>query len=87
MTCRKVTIAELRKTVPRAAELAVIAAVDAIADQRPQFDRDRAGKLDRQVGNAASSVNFVGGDDGFGRAGVKAALASAAVLVDRLVGG
>src|SRR5437763_1700882 len=39
--------ARLRKPVPWADELAVVAAVDAIADQRPQLLRDGALVLDR----------------------------------------
>src|SRR5437764_11125615 len=35
-------IARLREPVPRADELAVVAAVDTITDQRPQLLRDRA---------------------------------------------
>jgi hypothetical protein len=42
----------LGKAVPGAAQLAVVAAVDAVADQGPQRDRDGALQFDGQVGNA-----------------------------------
>src|SRR4030095_9062120 len=40
----------LREAVPRAGELAIVAAVNAIADERTQIFRDRAGELDRRSG-------------------------------------
>ena len=49
----------LRVLVPRADELAVVAAVDAVADQRPQLERDRPVVLDRQVGDAAPRIEPV----------------------------
>src|SRR5204862_7066027 len=75
--------AALRVLVPRADELAVVAAVDAVADQRPQLDRDRLVALDRQVRDAAASIDAVRRDDGLRRAYVQAGAARAAVGVDR----
>jgi hypothetical protein len=43
---------EWRKAVPWAGQLAIVAAVDSIAQQRPQRLRDGVLGLDRQVGNA-----------------------------------
>ena len=51
--------AHARELVPRTGKLAVVAAVDAVADQRPQLGRDRAGVLDRQVADAAPRVEPV----------------------------
>ncbi len=80
-----VFVGELRKAVPRADQLAVVAAVDAVAEQRPEFLRDRAFQLDGQVGDAAPGVDGIGGDDGAGRAGGDAGDAAAALLFLRLI--
>ena len=72
------------KLVPGADQLAVITAVDTVAQQRPQFQRDRAIVLDRQVGNAAARIEPVRRDDGLGRADVDAGAALAAVAGFRL---
>ena len=58
----------LRKTIPRAHQLAVVAAVDAIAYQRAQLDRDAAFELDSEIGNAAARIQPVWRDDCPGRA-------------------
>src|SRR3569832_2414463 len=44
----------LRELVPWADELAIVAAVDTIADQRPQLDRNAALQFNRQIGNATT---------------------------------
>ena len=54
--------------VPRAHELAVVAAIDAISDQRAQRFGDAAGELDRQVRDAAPRIELVRCDDRTGRA-------------------
>ena len=41
------------EAVPRADGQAIVAAIDAVADQRAELERDRAFVLDGQVGNAA----------------------------------
>ena len=81
----KIGVAELCKFVPRTTELAVVTAIDAIADQGSQFDRDCASQFDGQVRDAAAGVDFVGRDDGGSRAGFKASAAGTAVFADRLV--
>src|SRR5437667_3643523 len=58
----------LRELVPRAHQLAIVAAVHAVADQRPQFQWDAALQLDRQIGNAAPRIEPVGAEDGLRRA-------------------
>jgi hypothetical protein len=84
---REITFArQRREAVPRAGELAVVAAVDAVAQQRPQRLGMRALELDGQVGNAAPRVEPIGRDDGAGRAGVDAGAAGAAVVGDRRIG-
>src|SRR4051812_11418842 len=77
--------ARLREAVPRADELAVVAAVDPVADQRPQLLRNGALVLDRQIGDAAAGVELVRGDDRLRRADVDAPLARAAVSPRRRV--
>src|SRR6185295_16215271 len=72
--------ARLRELVPRADELAVVAAVDPVPHQRAQVLRDRALVLDGEVRDAASRVELIGTDDGAGRADVHAFRARAAVL-------
>ena len=68
--------------VPRTGELAVVAAVDPVADQRPQRLGDRAVQLDGQVRDAAARVELVRRDDRAGRTRVEAGGAGAAVRAD-----
>ena len=81
LTHRKIGVAEVSKTIPRAADLAVVAAVDSIANEGAQFKRNRAVKFNGQIGNAAPCVDLVGCDDGSSWAGLDAAGAGAAVAV------
>ena len=76
--------AALGEFVPRADQLAVVAAVDAVADQRPQLERNRPGMLDGEVGDAATRIQPVRRDDGPRRADVDAGGATAAMRRDRL---
>ena len=71
----------LREAVPRAHELAVVAAIDAVADQRAQLLGDAPCELDGEVGDAAPRVELVGRDDRAGGADVDAARAGAAMSV------
>src|SRR5690348_2282340 len=75
------------EAVPGADRLAVVAAVDPVADQRPQRLRDRALVLDRQVRDAAPRVELVRTGDRPRRACVDAARARAATLLRGLVAG
>src|SRR5262245_57375598 len=62
-----IEVGQLRRSgelVPRAGQLAVVAAVDAVADQWTKLLRDRAVVLDGQIGNAAPRVEPVWRDDG-----------------------
>jgi len=68
-----------RILVPRAHQLAVVAAVDAVAQRRAQFLGDGAVVLDGQVRDAAPRVQPVGCDDGARRAHLDARAAAAAV--------
>src|SRR5206468_11833690 len=72
--------AQAGELVPGADGEAVVAAVDAVAEERPQPTRDRALVLDRQVADAAPGVEAVRGREGAGRAGVEAAAAGAAAV-------
>src|SRR5207302_9319024 len=75
----------LREAVPRADKLAVVAAVDAVADQRPQLFGDRALMLDGEVRDAAACIELVRRDDRLRRTDVDAAAAGTAMLLDRRV--
>src|SRR4051812_42875550 len=75
----------LREAVPGADKLAVVATVDAVANQRPQLFRYGALVLDRQIRDAATGIELVRTGDGLRRADVDAALAGAAVLADRFI--
>jgi len=74
---------ELRVAVPRADQLAVVAAEDAVADQRPQVFRNVAVMLDRQIRDAASGIEAIRRNDGLRRADVDAGAARAAMGADR----
>src|SRR5213075_953260 len=71
----------LRKSVPRADDLAIVAAVDAVADEWAQLFRNRALVLDGEVGDATARIERVGAGDCLCRTDVDAAAAGAAVLV------
>jgi hypothetical protein len=70
----------LRELVPWAGREAVVAAVDAIAEQRAQRLVDRSLVLDRQIGDAPARVDPVRRREGVGRAGVEAGAALAAMV-------
>jgi tRNA threonylcarbamoyl adenosine modification protein YjeE len=87
LTSKSASRARARELVPRADELAVVAAVDAVADGGAELDRDRALRFDRQVRDAAARVELVGRDDRLRRADVDARAAAAAVVGrDRALG-
>ena len=75
------------KTVPRAHQLTVVAAEDAVADTPSQVLGDAAVVLNSQVGNAAAGIQLVGRDDGVGGAHGDAGLALAAMVFTGLVYG
>src|SRR5438105_109846 len=79
--------ARLREAVPGAHQLAVVAAVHAVADERPQLFRDGALVLDGEVGDAATRIELVRPADRLRRTHVDAALAGSAsidfLFVDR----
>ena len=75
----------LRKLVPRAYELAVVAAVDAVADGGAQLDRDAAVVLDRQISDAAARVELLRRNDRLRRTGRDAGAAAAAVSTRRRI--
>src|SRR5262249_60312657 len=65
------------KLVPRAHELAIIAAEDAVADRWAQLHRDGTVMLDGEIGDAAPRIEAVGCDDRARGAGRDAGLAGA----------
>ncbi len=78
---------ELRVAIPRADQLAVVAAVDAIADRTAELLGDRTVELDREIGDAASRIEFVGRHDRACRAGLDARGTAAAVRGNGLIDG
>ena len=78
---------QLGKAVPGAGQLAVVAAVDAVADERAQGFRDAAVVFDGEIGDAAAGVEPVGRHDGPGGAGRETGAAAAAVVDPRRVWG
>ena len=77
----------LRKTVPRADQLAIVAAEYAVANLTAELFRNAGTELDGQIGNAAPRINGVGCDDGLGGANVNALGTVAAVVCNRRVDG
>ena len=78
--------AALGKLVPGAGQLAVVAAINAVADQRAKRQGDGPGVFDRQVGNTAPRVQPVRCDDGLRGAHGDAGTAAAAVTGGGLCG-
>src|SRR5438067_977311 len=74
-----------RELVPRTHQLAVVTAVDAIADRLAQLNRNGAVVLDGEIGDAAPRIQPPGGDDRTGGAGRDARLAAAAVGAGALI--
>ncbi len=69
----------LRELVPGADQLAVVAAVDPVAHQRPQLHRNRPAMLDGQVRDAPPRIEPLRRHDRLRRAHVDAGAAAAAV--------
>src|SRR5690349_10122782 len=70
----------LGELVPWADRETIVAAEDAVADQRAQFLRDRPLMLDRQIRDAAPRIELIGGRKGICRAAIEAAPASTAMI-------
>ena len=75
--------AALGKFIPGAGELAIVAAVNAVADQRAQRLVDGPRVLDRQIRNAAPRIELVRPHDGLRGAQVHAGGALAAMTAHR----
>src|SRR3954470_19387225 len=69
-----------REAIPRTNRLAVVAAVDTVADERAQFFRYRGLVLDGEVGDAAARVQPVRPANRLGRTDIDAFLAAPTVL-------
>src|SRR5690606_15359218 len=74
-----------RKLVPGAYQLAVITAVDPVADLAPELEGYGTFQLDGEIGNAASCIEFVGTDNRTRRAHIDTRAASSAMRLLRLV--
>ena len=70
----------MRELVPRAHQLAVVATVDAVADERAQRLGNAALEFDGEVGNAAPRIELVGPEDRPRRTDLDAALTGSAVV-------
>ena len=79
--------AALGELVPGTDELAIVAAVDAVADQGAQLHRNWPAVLDGEIGDTAPGVQLIGRNDGLGGANIDAAGATAAVRRAGLRGG
>ncbi len=75
------------KLVPRAHQLAIVTAVNAVAHGRAEFLRDGALQLDREVRDAAARIQLVGRHDRSRGAHVDTGAAASAVVGGRLVDG
>ena len=75
----------LRVFVPGAHQLAVVTAIDAVSDQRPQLHGNGTRMLDRQVRDAAPRIELVRRGDRARRADLDAARARAAPVGDRFI--
>jgi len=71
--------------IPRADQLAVIAAVNAIAQQWPQLFGNCRAQFDRQVRNAAPRIDTIGADDRLSGADIDATRAGATMRRGRLI--
>ena len=74
------SLRQLCEFVPRAHGQAIVAAIDAVAHRRAEFVRNVALVLDGEIGNAAPRIDAIGRGEGFGRAGVEAFAAAAAMI-------
>ena len=71
----------LGKFVPRADELAVVAAVNAVAHRPAKFHRDRGFEFDGEIADAFARIESVRAGDGLGGADVDAGCARPAMVV------
>ena len=83
--CECALAGSFRKSIPRACIKAIVATVNPIADERTQFDRDRAFQFDRKIRNAASRVELVWRGDCASRTCRDATIAGSAAIALRLV--
>jgi len=77
----------VRELVPGAAELAVVATIDAVANGRAQVFRDCVAQFNGEIGNTAPRIEYIGRDDRVGGADVEACRATAAVIRRGLIDG
>ena len=80
-------VVALCELVPRAYQLAVVAAEDAVAHRCAQFFGNRAAQFDRQVADAAPRIDAIRRDDRLRRADLDAAGAGAAMRAGFGIGG
>ncbi len=86
MTRKKVRLfAPLGETVPGTDQLAVITAVDAVAEQRSQFIGNAAFVFNSEIGDAASGIHHIGLDNGRSRTDIETGPATAAMVANGLI--
>ena len=74
------------EAVPRTHRCAIVASVDPVADQRPEFLGNRPLKFDCEVGDASACIQVMWPSDGCGRANVDASGTLAAAIRRRFIG-
>src|SRR5215472_296685 len=80
-------VAGHRELVPRTDRQAIVAAIDAIAHQRPKFARDLALVFDGEVGDAAPRIEAVRCRKSRGGTNIEASAAGPAMIGFRRIGG
>src|SRR6185295_14689913 len=78
-------VRRLREFVPRAYGQAVVAAIDAVSDCLAKFARDVSLVLDREIGDAAARIEFIGRGKRVRRTDVETAPALPAMVCLRRV--
>ena len=73
------------EAVPGAGREAIVAAVDAVADEGAEILGNLAFVLNGEIGNAAAGVEFLRGDDSIGGTGIDAGGAGSAAWCGRPV--
>ena len=79
-------IRSARKSIPRTGVEAIVATVNAVANERTKFERNRTFQFNREVGNTTARIQTVRFRDRTGRARSDAASAGPATVALRRIG-
>src|SRR5258708_2416655 len=86
MACDEIRFRTLaRELVPGADQLAIVAAVDAVADSFAKLDGNRFTQFDRQIRDTAPRVEFVGRDNRLRRTNLYTFDTGAAMIAGRRI--